>query len=191
MDSELTDITIRVGRLTITVHSASATTTISPPAEPVPPPVQPPFSTRSAPPSTSSSTSAPPRFPFAQRATSAEPSLEVLQSGRLLTELCGVSGEDRVRIAYQLGREAAEFLRGERAVQGSGARVPGRKACYVILAAERLPGPVWVRTAGAYFPLVQTGGRFQPESCSQAFASQIEGGAFCVGAGLPGLCREY
>ena len=74
----------------------------------------------------------------------------MLRLGGGLTSLRLGSGEERVRTAYQLGREAAAILRGEASCFTS-TGISGRRACYVVLFATGLSEPFITFDRAVYF----------------------------------------
>ena len=124
---------------------------------------------------------------WAHRSTSTTCPASVL---RLAASLRG-AGEDRIRVAYLRGREAAAIARGEQEGFRSDSQ-GGRRVCYVVLLCEETPEPFITFSRAAYFRAVHTGpgGSCNPDSISHGFASRAEAQAFCLGAGLGGLPRR-
>ena len=115
------------------------------------------------------------------------PPAAVLALAGYLGAAKGASPEDRVSLAWRLGRSDAAAARGERPRQEPGGqRVGGRPACYAILAGPPV-APCWVADYRRYWRLVGGPAGFDPTSVSRAFASQVEGRAYFLGAGLQGF----
>ena len=141
-----------------------------------------------APPAEERSASA---FSWAHRAAPVDCPPAVLRLGRNLRAVAAGSGEDRVKAAYQKGREAASIIRGEIDCYISDT-TSSRRVCYVVLLAEGIEEPFVTFNRSVYFKYVKTGpgGTWNPESVSHGFASQAEAEAYCFGAGLHGLPRR-
>ena len=120
---------------------------------------------------------------------SSSPPCYPLLGTHLRAPLGGHSPESHIRLAYQLGREAARIYTGERRCFES-ASISSRRTVYVILAGDLVERPFFTHSTEVYFRTVKPRGGFDPASISHGFASISEAEAFCLGAGLPGLPRS-
>ncbi|CAE7560174.1 SUF4 [Symbiodinium sp. CCMP2592] len=130
----------------------------------------------SGPSATSSSSPglAPPADQLDLQPAPATPSDRVLSLARhLRAPLGGHSPEGRIRLAYQLGREAARIFTGERRCFES-ASISSRRTVYVILAGDLVERPFFTHSADIYFKTVKPHGEFDPASISHGFASISE-----------------
>jgi hypothetical protein len=188
-------------RLTAVGYSAAHGSAVRLTVEPLPPPRQPRAAGAPSPAVFRSRAAAP---PVPGRAAPAEPlfyELEtpeacpdhLLQRSGLLSEGGGLTGRQRLIRAYNLGRGAARFLRGDAAVQFRDP-LSLRNTIYVVLdGLEPSAAPFFTLNLNCYYRAVcfENTREFVPTTCSQAFPSREEAKAFCFGAGLSGLpvCR--
>ena len=94
---------------------------------------------------------------------------------------------DRIRAAYQRGRQGAAILRGVD-THFSGPRSQLQNRCYVVFRARGHSEPFFTWNLGTHQAAVRPPpGDFDRAAVSHGFASQVEARAFCLGAGLPDL----
>ena len=119
--------------------------------------------------------------------TPVHPGPQVLAQASQLREGGGLSGIERIKLAYGRGRQAAQIYRGE-VFNFSGSRCTLRNRCYVVLRARHHQVPFFTWTLGTHQTAVRPPpGDFDHQAISHGFASQAEARAFCLGAGLRDL----
>lgn len=143
-------------------------------------------------PGSSSTARAPLLADFFEVPTSEVCPAEVLLRASVLEPGGGLSAAQRILRAWNLGRGAARFLRGEAATQFKDP-LTLRNFVYVVLSGAELAAPFWTTNLHTYYRAVrlENSVEWNPCTCSQAFPSQEEARVFCLGAGLLGLpaCR--
>ncbi|CAE7223209.1 SUF4 [Symbiodinium sp. CCMP2592] len=101
-----------------------------------------------------------------QMALDLQPERVLSLARHLRAPLVGHSPEGRIRLAYQLGREAARIFTGERRCFQS-ASISSRRTVYVILAGDLVERPFFTpHSTDIYFKTVKPRGEFDPASIS-------------------------
>ncbi len=104
-----------------------------------------------------------------------------------------ITSEQRIRLAYQRGRQGAAIKRGEISYF-SGPRCELRNRCYVVLQGGRdsdtEPFFTWTFAVHQAAVRPEPTREFSIRAISHGFASSSEATAFCLGAGLPSLPTE-
>lgn len=122
-------------------------------------------------------------------ASPAQPGPQVLGLSSQLRAAGGISAVDRIRLAYERGRQGASIHRGE-STHFTGDRSTLRNRCYVVLRARHHSQPFFTWNFSTHQGAVRPPpGVFDHLAISHGFASQAEARAFCLGAGLPDLAE--
>jgi hypothetical protein len=116
---------------------------------------------------------------------------DLLLLARRLGDLGGLSGSQRIRRSYFLGRQdqevALQAARGIAPFQRSD-RIPGqRSSAYVVLRDGNGVGPFFTRSGAVFDTLVKVDRTWIPGTVSRSFASQSEAVAYIRGAGFDAL----
>lgn len=139
-----------------------------------------------------STTTTPAELPWYQHLTPVQPVAEVLELVHLIGGASQAQRLDRIQVAYQRGRQAAEIIRGEGAYFRA-RRCSLPNTVYVILrTGVEAEQPFYTRSLALHQRKCKTGlgGRFHPQAVSHGFPTVAEATAFCFGAGLNGLPEE-
>lgn len=136
---------------------------------------------------------APDVVPWWEVTTPLEPTALVLALRSRIGGTPTLTSEQRIRLAYLRGRQAAAIKRGE-IPHFSGPRCELRNRCYVVLQSGSESGiePFFTWTFAIHQSAVrpEPTREFSSRAISHGFASSSEAIAFCLGAGLPSLPTE-
>jgi hypothetical protein len=199
-DEDILVFTLGSLQLTAVGFTAAHGSAVRLTVEPLPPPRPPRATGDSSPAAPWSPTSAPPDpglaaavDPFFYEHATPEPCpAHLLQRAGWLSQGGGLTGVQRLIRAYNLGRSAACFLRGDSIGQVHDPLYL-RNTIYVVLDGLESAVPFFTLSPICYYRAVrfEHTREFVPTTCSQAFPSREEAKAFCFGAGLSGLpvCR--
>lgn len=136
---------------------------------------------------------APEEVPWWEVVTPVNPTPLVLALRSRIGGTPTITSEQRIRLAYQRGRQASAIKRGEISYF-SGPRCELRNRCYVVLQGGRESDsePFFTWTFAVHQDSVRPGPtrEFSARAISHGFASSSEATAFCLGAGLPSLPTE-
>ena len=122
------------------------------------------------------------------RTVDPDPSPEILSLARQLRPGGAHTPTQRIELAYQRGRQAAQ-IRAGLIFNFWGERCALRNRCYVVLRGGESDSAFFTWDYPTHQAAVRTGpsGEFSNRAISHGFPSQAEATAFCLGAGLDGL----
>lgn len=128
--------------------------------------------------------------PWWERETEVSPSGAVLALVSQIGSAGSLSAVDRIALAYQRGRQAAQIRRGE-IFNYWGNRCNLKNRCYIVLrgGVEEEPFFTWHFPEHQRAVRTDPGGGIAQRAISHGFPSQTEALAFCLGAGLDSLPR--
>lgn len=129
-------------------------------------------------------------LPWWERETAATPSGAVFALASQIGPAGTLSAVDRIALAYQRGRQAAQIRRGT-IYNFWGDRCSLKNRCYLVLRGgiEEEPFFTWSFSVHQRAVRTESDGGFSRRAISHGFPSQTEALAFCLGAGLDGLPR--